>query len=197
VSKYAGRSFLNPVDRSNAVKPARTRQLAAALCVSLALCGCNATAAGGGAVSSTIAVRDTTQAATPQDTDVAFGEQVLFESGLSVTVSMPKLFRPSPSAYPRSERAAAFEIAVNNGSTQSYRLSGLAVEAEVAGEQMKQVVDPTQGISGIVDAGKDVPPGRQIRVTVAFAVAPEPAPIRLKLRPDATEEPCATYTGTV
>jgi hypothetical protein len=181
------------------VKPARTRQLAAAFCVSLALCGCNATAAGGGAVSysSTVVVRDTPQAATPRDTDVAFGKQVLFDSGLSVTVSMPKLFQPSPSAYPRSERAAAFEVTVNNGSNQSYRLSGLAVEAEVAGEQMKQVVDPTQGISGIVDAGKDVPPGRHIRVTVAFAVAPEPAPLRLKLRPDVTEEPCATYVGTV
>lgn len=114
-----------------------------------------------------------------------------------MSVSTPKPFQPSNSAYPRSDRAAAFEITVRNDGPQPYRLSGLGVSATVGGDAAKQLVDPTQGYSGIVDAGKDVPSGRDTRFTLAFAIGDSPAAMRLSLRPTATSTVVAVYCGSV
>lgn len=128
---------------------------------------------------------------------VAFGGQYRFTSGIMISVSTPKSFQPSSSAYPHSERAVAFEIAIRNDGDQPYRLSGLSVSANVDGTGAKQVVDPTQGYAGIVDAGKDVPSGRDVRVTLAFAVQRQPSEMRLSLRPTATSTSVAVYWGVV
>ncbi|WP_236794888.1 hypothetical protein [Amycolatopsis sp. GM8] len=132
----------------------------------------------------------------PAQQIVDFGGQYRFDDGLTITVSTPKSFRPSTNAYPHSDRAVAFEIAIANGGSQPYRLSGLSVSATVGGSSAKQVVDPTQGYSGIVDAGKDLPTGRDVRVTVAFAVAEQPAEMRMSLRPTATSSVVAVYCGS-
>ncbi|TVT07170.1 hypothetical protein AMYBAR_001382 [Amycolatopsis bartoniae] len=134
-------------------------------------------------------------AAAPTQQTLGFGGQYRFDDGVTISVSTPKSFRPSESAYPHSDRAAAFEIAVRNDGDQPYRLSALSVSATVAGGGAKQVVDPTQGYSGIVDAGKDVPTGRDVRFTLAFAVPEQPAEMRLSLRPNTTSTVVAVYCG--
>lgn len=135
--------------------------------------------------------------AQPAEQMLAFGAQYRFADGITVSVSTPKAFQPSSSAYPQSARAAAFEITIRNDGAQPYQLSGLAVSATLDGDTAKQLVDPTQGYSGIVDADKDVPPGRDASFTLAFAIADTPAAMRLSLRPTATSSTVAVYCGSV
>lgn len=136
------------------------------------------------------------QAVAPQQQIVGFGEQYRFNDGITVSVSAPKSFRPSVSAYPHSARAVAFELTIRNDSDQPYKLSGLIVSATVAGGAAKQVVDSTQGYSGIVDAGKDVQPAHDVQVTLAFAVPNQPAEMSLSLRPTASSSAVAVYRGS-
>jgi hypothetical protein len=124
-----------------------------------------------------------------------FGGEHRFVNGVAIAVSVPKSFQPGAGAYPQSVRAAAFEVAVRNDGERPYRLSGLSISATVTGTPAKQVVDSTQGFNGIVDAGKDIPPGRTIRLNLAFAVPDRPAELFLVLRPDGAGEDAATYCG--
>ena len=127
--------------------------------------------------------------------DLKFGADHRFASGLTISVGSPKSFQPSASAYPRSARGAAFDVELTNDGATTYKLSGLTVTATSSGSPVKQVVDTTQGFTGIADAGKDVPPGRSVHVTLAFAVPEEPAQLRLQVRPSATEAAAVTYCG--
>ncbi|WP_020670761.1 hypothetical protein [Amycolatopsis nigrescens] len=168
---------------------------ACALLASLA-CGACAAAVEGGETNAALGVNPVARGAVaPVKATVTFGGDYRFDNGVVVSVSTPKSFRPSATAYPQSERAAAFEIVVRNDGAQPYRLSGFSVVATVAGTQAKQVVDATQGFSGIVEAGKDVPPARNVRMNLAFAVTPEPADLELTIRPEATSPVVVTYSG--
>jgi hypothetical protein len=125
-----------------------------------------------------------------------FGAPYRFPDGVTVVISAPRPFHPSDSAYPRSNRAVAFEIGVRNDGDQPYHLSGLSVSATVEGAVAKQVVDSMQGYSGIVDADKHVQPGRDTGVTLAFAVPDEPHPIRLTVRTGEAGPVVAVYSGS-
>ncbi|MEV6828891.1 hypothetical protein [Amycolatopsis sp. NPDC051102] len=127
--------------------------------------------------------------------DLKFGADHRFPSGLTISVGAPTSFRPSPSAYPQSPRGAAFDVELTNGGSTTYKLSGLTVTATAAGTPVKQVVDTTQGFTGITDAGKDVLPGRSVHLTLAFAVPQDQTQLRLQLRPSATEPTAVTYCG--
>lgn len=133
--------------------------------------------------------------ASPVGNDLKFGADHRFPSGLTISVGSPASFRPSPSAYPQSPRGAAFDVELTNEGSTTYKLSGLTVTATAAGAPVKQVVDTTQGFTGITDAGKDVLPGRSVHLTLAFAVPQEPTQLRLQLRPSATETAAVTYCG--
>lgn len=134
-------------------------------------------------------------AASQAGNDLKFGADHRFASGLTISVGSPKSFQPSVSAYPHSPRGAAFDVELTNDGATTYKLSGLTVTATSSGSPVKQVVDTTQGFTGIADAGKDVLPGRSVRVTLAFAVPQEPAQLRLQIRPSATEPAAVTYCG--
>ncbi|MFF5988184.1 DUF4352 domain-containing protein [Prauserella flavalba] len=168
--------------------------------VLLAVTSCAAPAAGHSAATNTSeAVTAERRAATAADRDavLVFGADHRFESGLVVTVTGPKIFRPSESAYPRAGRAAAFGVVVYNETEQPYRLSSLSVSATTADQQAKQVVDPTQGYNGIVDADRDIPPGEIVRLQLAFVVPDRSTPVRLVVRPDVSTPATAVYGGSV
>ena len=131
----------------------------------------------------------------PAGHDLKFGADHRFASGLTISVGSPQSFRPSPSAYPQSPRGAAFDVQLTNDGSTTYKLSGLNVTATSSGAAVKQVVDTTQGFTGITDAGKDVLPGRSVHVTLAFAVPQEATQLRLQIRPSATEAAAVTYCG--
>lgn len=127
--------------------------------------------------------------------DLKFGSEHKFPTGVTISVGSPQSFKPSTSAYPQSPRGAAFDVQLTNDGETTYKLSGLSVTATSAGLPVKQVVDTTQGFTGITDAGKDVPPGRSVHVTLAFAVPQEPTQLRLQIRPSATDGAAVTYCG--
>ncbi len=127
--------------------------------------------------------------------DLKFGADHRFASGVTISVGSPESFKPSASAYPRSPRGAAFDVELTNDGATTYKLSGLTVTATSAGTPVKQVVDTTQGFTGITDAGKDVLPGRTVHVTLAFAVPQEATQLRLQIRPSATEPAAVSYCG--
>jgi hypothetical protein len=128
--------------------------------------------------------------------ELEFGTDHRFANGVTISVAAPKSFRPSSAAYPNSPRAAAFDIAVVNAGTDTFKLSGLSVVATTAsGATVKQVVDTAQGFNGIADAGKDVLPGHSVLVTLAFAVPQAQTTLRLQVRPSTTEPTAVTYCG--
>jgi hypothetical protein len=105
---------------------------------------------------------------------------------LTITISTPKSFTPTDTAYPRTPRAVAFELTIDNDGTGTYRASQLAVTATCNSADALQVIDSTQGYTGFVGATDNVPPGQSLRVVVAFAVPAERAVLRLNVQPDAS-----------
>jgi hypothetical protein len=164
----------------------RTVGLAAVACVLLALVtGCGAD------VMSTANANAVSPAAAPPaaiaDRPAKFGERRPAGNSLVVTVSAPKPFVPGDTAYPRAPRAAAFEIAIENQGSRTYRPSQLMVKAAtVDGQAMVAVVDTAQGYNGVVGAGTEVMPGRSTRLTVAFALPADQVDLRVTVQPDAT-----------
>ncbi|WP_033288439.1 DUF4352 domain-containing protein [Amycolatopsis jejuensis] len=175
--------------------PPRTPKLllSACLLITVAACGVDGREGSAALGAANAAAKP---AAAQASGDLQFGANHRFSSGITVSVSAPQSFQPSAAAYPRSTRAAAFYIEVTNNGTDPYRLSGLSVTATVSGQQAKQVVDATQGLGGITDAGKDLQPGRSTQLTLAFAVPADSTRLALQVRPSAGEPAVATYYGT-
>lgn len=180
--------------------PPRTPKLLLAACSLFLAAACGVTAPEEGAAAlGAEAAPAQGLAASHAEGELAFGAPHRFETGVTISVSSPKSFRPSASAYPQSPRAVAFGIEVANAGETTYRLSGLSVTAEIDGEggTVKQVVDAVQGYDGIADADKDLAPSRSVRLTLAFAVPDQPVLLRLQVRPSAAEPVAATYCGKV
>ncbi|KZB83824.1 hypothetical protein [Amycolatopsis regifaucium] len=179
--------------------PPRTPKLLIAACSLLLATACGVPAPEKGAAALGADAPAQGPAATRAERDLAFGAPHRFATGVTISVSAPKSFRPSTSAYPQSPRAVAFGIDVTNAGDGVYRLSGLSVTGEVDGESssVKQVVDAVQGYNGIADAGKDVAPGRSVHLNLAFAVPDKPVRLRLQVRPNPAEPVAATYCGKV
>lgn len=147
-------------------------------------------------LSSTPLADQETQPATAANTAINFGSDYRFPSGLVVSVSTPDVFRPSDNAYPRAERAVAFGVVLVNDGEQPYRLSNFSVSAMVDGVETKQVVDTTQGYNGIVDADRDLGPGKSVRLRLAFAVSDERGVIRMIVRPDTSAPEQVVFRGS-
>lgn len=176
--------------------PLRTPGRFLAACTLLALTACGATEASvppGPAAPGEPAVQ--ASPATAQDGSTPFGQEYRFESGLTLMISTPKSFTPSSSAYPRSPRAAAVEVSIYNGGEQPFRPTNLTATAKVDGEAAKQLVDPTQGFNGVADAATDLPPGRNIRLTMAFAMPERTAELAISVQPDSSVPATANYRG--
>ncbi|WP_342585439.1 hypothetical protein [Saccharomonospora piscinae] len=199
------------VSAASGASAAKAAKVAAGVCAALALGACGTSPAGAGpdeatpgplgtpaaAATGTAPPPQPSAAATSPAAGLRFGSEHRFPSGLSVSVSSPNIFQPSENAYPRSDRAAAFDIKVYNDGQKPYRLSDLSVRASIEDVEVQQVQDATRGYNGVVDADRDIPPGETVGVTLAFAAHPEPAALRLTLRPDSSDETKAVFVGTV
>lgn len=173
------------------------RSFALAGCVLFTLTACGTSTGASSTTTTALESEVAAEQSVRADQAIPFGNDFRFESGITVAVAAPKIFQPSETAYPQSPRAVAFEISIFNGSKRPYRLSDLGVTATVASTPAKQVMDATQGFNGIVDADRDVPPQRNVRLTLAFAIPDKQAPLCLELRPNRTTEATAVYVGSV
>lgn len=133
-----------------------------------------------------------------QATSTRPANQHRLDNGLAVTLSAPKSFTPTDAASPRSPRAVAFDLLLENGSGASYHPSQLSILGLIDGRAAAQVVDSTQGYTGFVGATDEVRPGESVRVTVAFAVPMDRVRLSLTVRPDAMDtERITLFEGTV
>ncbi|WP_034274118.1 hypothetical protein [Haloechinothrix halophila] len=131
----------------------------------------------------------------PGTGEQAFGDRFTFLNGLSVTVSRPKSFTPSDTAYPDSPRAVAFEIVIQNGTEWPYHLSDLSITTWIGGDQSPELIDTTQGYNGIVDIDAEVPVARKTRMTLAYAADRDADAVRLRIRPKPDASATVTYVG--
>lgn len=160
------------------MQTARRAAVACALLAALAGCG----AAESSTPTPDQLVPSTKSLATPGSTTPG-GELTALGGGLSIAVSGPKSFVPTPSASPAAARAVGFEMTVRNEGQAPYRPTLLALTAQVGQATAKQVVDSTQGYSGLVDT-EEIAPGQSMRFSVAFAVPPGKADVRVVAKPD-------------
>ncbi|EID55455.1 hypothetical protein [Saccharomonospora xinjiangensis] len=178
-----------------------TARTTAAVFAAFALAACGTAAGDGSEAVPAPPASPSVAASSPQATSSVrlreFGSEHRFPSGLVVTVSSPHIFEPSESAYPRSQRAAAFGIELSNEGQRPYRISDLSVRATIDGEEVKQVQDIPRGYNGIVDADRDLVAGDSTKVTFAFALPAEVATVELTLRPDSTKSTKAVFVGSV
>lgn len=183
----------------------KTVRVAAALCAFLALAGCQTgdVAAPAGKVVAVIPVdSDETDQASQRYTGPAheptrFGQRRISANGLSITVSSPGLFTPSEIAYPPSPRAVAFSITIDNNGQDAYSPTELVVKAFADGDTLKQVADAKQGYMGMARAMDDVPPGKSLRLTVAYAVPDETVTVMVTVQPMADSQEPVAFTGSV
>ena len=133
-------------------------RLAVAACVLLVLTACGAGRAADN-VEQALQTPDPTAAAERSDygttgpsgpTTKALGD------GITLTVSAPTSFTPTDTAYPRADRAVAFAMEVENKSGTIYRPAQLSFVATADGVGIDQVIDSTQGYTGVVGAIDEV-----------------------------------------
>jgi hypothetical protein len=174
----------------------RIMAAAACLAAAVAVAGCAApgTASQPGDVRAGSLARGGQIPAT--DGPTAFGVQRTWANGLAITISSPKSLQPSDVAFPRSPRAAVFEVVVDNDTTDPYKPSQMVVQVTSAGQPVQEIDDAAQGLDGVSGVRPDVPPGKTVKLTLGFAVPTERVPIQLVVQPDAsTPRAAAIYIG--
>lgn len=115
-----------------------------------------------------------------------------------LTVSAPRSFTPTDTAYPKAARAVAFELMIENRSDTVYRPAQLSFVATVDGEATDQVIDSTQGYTGVVGAIEQVLPSHTLRFAVAFGVPDRPCVVRVAVRPESSAvNAIPIFDGTV
>ncbi|CAM3324844.1 hypothetical protein KIPE111705_02370 [Kibdelosporangium persicum] len=180
----------------------RTVGLAVAACVVVALAtGCDAGVLNSASATGVSPAAAPSPAQPPDaiaDRPAKFGERRVVAGSLMVTVLAPKSFVPGDTAYPRPPRAVAFEVALENQGNRTYRPAELVVRATNSeGVAVVPVVDKAQGYAGNVSADIEVPPGKSIRLTFAFAVPSGPVDLLVTVQPDiATAGDRAEFEGT-
>ncbi|HEV2784566.1 MAG TPA: hypothetical protein VGX25_34720 [Actinophytocola sp.] len=172
--------------------------LAAAACGLLLLAGCGAEAVPDATHQlQPLTSRSSSASTRADDTPRRADDQRVRVNGLAIAVSAPKPFTPTHSAFPRTPRAVAFEMTIDNEGDTPYEPAQLAVTMLCDGTPAQQVIDSTQGYTGLVTT-EEVRPGQNVRLALAFAVPPERVEVRLMVQPSATDvERVTLYTGTV
>ena len=117
---------------------------------------------------------------------------------ITLSVSAPTPFTPTDEAYPRATRAVAFELVIHNQGDTVYRPAHLSFVATVDGLATDQVIDSTQGYSGVTGTADEVLPRQTFRFAVAFGVSAKPCVVRVAVRPtSAATSAIPVFDGTV
>lgn len=172
-------------------------RLAVAACVLLVLTACGA---GQGTNEAKQSLRTPSPTAAAERSDhLAKGSVVKsLDDDITLTVSAPRSFTPTDTAYPKAARAVAFELLIDNRSDTVYRPAQLSFVATVDGAATDQVIDSTQGYTGVVGAIEQVLPSQTLRFAVAFGVPDRPCAVRVAVRPESTSvSTIPIFDGTI
>jgi hypothetical protein len=173
-------------------------RLAVAACVLLVLTACGAGRGSDEAISQSLRTPSPTAAAERSDYLAKDGITRSLGDDITLAVSAPTSFTPTDTAYPRAARAVAFELVIDNKSDTVYRPAQLSFVATVDGEATDQVIDSTQGYTGVVGAIDQVFPKDTLRFAVAFGVPDRPCVVRVAVRPaSSAAHAIPIFDGTV
>lgn len=171
-------------------------RLAVAACVLLVLTACGANRATDEARGQ--ALPPPAQAAEGADYLTRDGVTRSLGNGITLSVSAPTPFTPTEEAYPKAARAVAFELVIHNKGDITYRPAQLSFVATVDGLATDQVVDSTQGYSGVTGTADEVLPNQSFRFAVAFAVSGKPCAVWVAVRPtSAATSTIPIFDGTL
>jgi hypothetical protein len=171
-------------------------KLVVAACVLLTLTACGARHATDSEGLASLRTPTPSAAAERADYMAKGGVTRSIREGVTLVVSGPTSFTPTEEAYPKAARAVAFELVIDNRSETVYRPAQLSFVATADGVETTQVIDSTQGYSGVTNADDEVLPSQSLRFSVAFRVPEEPCSVRVAVR---AESATATtiFDGTV
>jgi hypothetical protein len=176
-------------------------KLAVGICLTTALAGCagapDLVSAPAAQARETPSVRQGGVADAPSIAPyTAFGAQHVWTTGLSITIAQPKSLEPSDTAFPQAPRMAVFTVTITNGSKTEYRPTQLSIRALTDGKASQEIIDSVQGLNGVTTAVRELPPGRDTTITLAFAAPKDPVRMQLVVEPNgAGQEPSATFEG--
>jgi hypothetical protein len=91
----------------------------------------------------------------------------------------------------------AFELVLHNNSDTVYRAAQLSFVATADGAQADQVIDSTQGYTGVVGTVDEVLPSQTLRFAVAFGVPDQPCVVRVAVRESSAASSIPIFDGTV
>lgn len=159
-------------------------RLAVAACVLLVVTACGVGHSSSEDLSMSMSTGSPTAAAERSDHRSSEQAGTPLGNGVTLTVSAPRSFTPTDTAYPQAARAVAFDMVIENGGDTVYRPAQLSFVATVDGVEAEQVIDSTQGYTGVVGAIDEVLPSQDLRFAVAFGVPVDPCAVRVEVRPD-------------
>lgn len=120
------------------------------------------------------------------------------DEDVTLSVSAPTSFTPTEEAYPKAVRAVAFELVLDNQSGTVYRPAQLSFVATADGLPVDQIIDSTQGYSGVTGTADEVLPSQTLRFSVAFGVPQQSCVVRVAVRPEAdAANAIPIFDGTV
>lgn len=172
-------------------------RLAVAACVLLVLAACGTSRASEPAQGS-LDAPPPSAAAERSDYLARGGVTRSIREGVTLSVSTPISFTPTEEAYPQAARAVAFELVIDNRSDTVYRPAQLSFVATADGLPADQVIDSTQGYSGVTGTSNEVLPSQTLRFSIAFGVPEQPCAVRVAVRPEAAAiSAIPIFDGTV
>jgi hypothetical protein len=174
-------------------------RLAVAACVLLVLAACGAGRATDEARQSLGTPTASSAAQKPERADYLARDGVTrsLGNGITLSVSAPTSFTPTEEAYPKAARAVAFELVIHNQGDAAFRPAQLLFVATVDGAATDQVIDSTQGYSGVADTADEVLPSQTFRFAVAFGISATPCVVRVTVRSTSTSTSTATSTISI
>lgn len=157
-------------------------RLAVAVCALLVLAGCGI----GHSSEAEPPKPNATPTAAAERSDYRAPDGVRKSIGNDVvlTASAPKSFTPTDTAFPRVTRAIAVDLTIDNGGTIAFRPAQLVFVATVDGAAAEQVIDSTQGYTGVSGATEEIAPSQSLSFAVAFGVPDETCSVKVEVRPD-------------
>ncbi|SDB80286.1 hypothetical protein GA0111570_10272 [Raineyella antarctica] len=116
-----------------------------------------------------------------------FGKAYTWEDGLSVTVSAPKAYTPSSSAFGpvAGQKAVSFQITIVNGTSAPFDPVMASITAQSGNTEASQIFDSAKAMEG--SPSTKILAGRETTYKVAFSVA-DASDIVVEFSPDFTHE---------
>ena len=113
---------------------------------------------------------------------IKFGNRFRYPDGLIVSISRPRLFKPSDTAVKGNEpHAVRFTVKVINKSTKNYNAPNSTSNAQSGGAEAGAIFDTEQGI--VAPPSTPILPDREVTWQIAYGVQ-DPADIALEFTPD-------------